>query len=111
MKKAALNIEKAFNGLPLLPPTKVQVETFKILQQLVKSSVALAELKGLAHTLPNPDILLNAIILKEASASSEIENVITTQDKLYEALSTQGSQADPDTKEVLRYREAALFGF
>ncbi len=70
----------------------------------------LAELKGLVHTLPNPDILLNAVILKEARASSEIENVITTQDKLYQALSAKGTQVDAATKEVLRYREAVLSG-
>lgn len=73
--------------------------------------MALAELKGLANILPNPNILLNAVILKEASASSEIENVITTQDKLYQALSTDTSLIDPATKEVLRYREAVLYGF
>jgi Fic family protein len=61
--------------------------------------------------LPNPEILLNAVILKEARASSEIENVITTQDKLYQALSAKGSQTDNATKEVLRYREAMLYGF
>ena len=78
---------------------------------MVKSSVALAELKGLANTLPNQNILLNAIILKEARASSEIENVITTHDKLYQALSAKNTQIDAATKEVLRYREAMLFGF
>jgi Fic family protein len=71
----------------------------------------LAELKGLATTIPNPSILLNAVILKEARASSEIENVITTQDKLYQALSAKNFEPDPATKEVLRYREAALYGF
>ncbi|HEX9512048.1 MAG TPA: Fic family protein [Puia sp.] len=103
--------EVAFNDLPLLPPPREKIETMKVLRQVVKSSVALAELKGLVKTLPNPNILLNAIILKEASASSEIENVITTQDKLYQALSAKGIQVDAATKEVLRYREAALFGF
>jgi cell filamentation protein, protein adenylyltransferase len=103
--------EKAFNDLPFLPPAKEKIETIKVLRQLVKSSVALAELKGLANTLPNPNILLNAIILKEARASSEIENVITTQDKLYQALTAKNTQIDPATKEVLRYREAMLFGF
>jgi len=87
------------------------IETLPILRQLVNSSVALAELKGLANILPNPNILLNAVILKEASASSEIENVITTQDKLYQALSTDISLIDPATKQVLRYREAVLYGF
>jgi len=111
MKKARkINTEKPFNDLPFLPPAREKIETLNILRQLVKASVALAELKGLAHTLPNPNILLNAVILKEASASSEIENVITTQDKLYQALSAQNNQTDAATKEVLRYREAVLFG-
>ena len=102
--------EKAFNNLPFLPPPKDKIETVKVLRQLVKSSVALAELKGIVNILPNPEILLNAVILKEARASSEIENVITTQDKLYQALSAKGIQVDTATKEVLRYREAMLYG-
>ena len=53
----------------------------------------------------------NQTPLKEARASSEIENVITTQDKLYQALSAKGDQIDTSTKEVLRYREAMLFGY
>ncbi len=110
-KLIQLNSERPFNDLPLLPPEREKIETVKILRQLVKSSVALAELKGLAKILPNPAILLNALVLKEARASSEIENVITTQDKLYQALSAKGIQVDSSTKEVLRYREAMLFGF
>lgn len=107
----AITSEKPFNSLPFLPPEKKLVETVPVLRQLVKSSVALAELKGIANTLPNPQILLNAVILKEARSSSEIENVITTQDKLYEALSAKAAQTDAATKEVLRYREAMLKGF
>lgn len=103
--------EKPFNDLPFLPPPQDKLETINVLRQLVTASLALAELKGLAHTLPNPDILLNAVILKEAAASSEIENVVTTQDKLYQALSAKGTQPDSATKEVLRYREATLYGF
>jgi len=102
--------EKAFNHLPFLPPAKDKIETVKVLKQLVKSSTALAELKGIVNILPNPEILLNAVILKEARASSEIENVITTQDKLYQALSAKGIKVDNATKEVLRYREAMLYG-
>ncbi len=100
---------KAFNKLPLLPPNR-KVETIKILRQESKSAVALGELKGLAKTLPNPNILINAIVLKEAKASSEIENVITTQDKLYQALYAKADKPDVATKEVLRYREALLMG-
>ncbi|MEQ8303106.1 MAG: Fic/DOC family N-terminal domain-containing protein [Cyclobacteriaceae bacterium] len=71
---------KAFNDLQKLPPIRENVETVKVLRQLVKSSIALAELKGLAFTLPNPAILLNAVVLKEARASSEIENVVRHAD-------------------------------
>ena len=113
MKKRSVdNIDNsvAYNNLPLLPPKLAILESNKILKQLVKSSVVLAELKGMVNILPNPNILLNAAILKEASASSEIENVITTQDKLYTALSANGIQIDSATKEVLRYREALLYG-
>ena len=106
-----MSAEKPYNKLPILPPPRERIETVKVLRQLVKSSVALAELKGLAMTLPNPSILLNAVLLREARVSSEIENVITTQDKLYQALSAKGIEPDPATKEVLRYREATLFGF
>lgn len=105
------NNEIPFNDLPALPPAKELIESVIILKQLVKSSVALAELKGMVNILPNPEILLNAVILKEARASSEIENVITTQDKLYQALSAKGDQIDTSIKEVLRYREAMLFGY
>ena len=113
MKKRGVdNIDNsvAYNNLPLLPPKLAILESNKILKQLVNSSVVLAELKGMVNILPNPNILLNAAILKEASASSEIENVITTQDKLYTALSANGVQIDSATKEVLRYREALLYG-
>ena len=81
-----MKTDKPYNDLIPLPPQREMVETLPILRQLVNSSVALAELKGLANILPNPNILLNAVILREASASSEIENVITTQDKLYQAI-------------------------
>lgn len=101
---------KAFNDLPILPPEQSLVETIAILKQESKSAVALAELKGLARTLPNPNILINAVILKEAQASSGIENVITTQDKLYQALYAKSAKPDAATKEVLRYREALLMG-
>jgi len=106
----ATKSNKAFNDLPLLPPKESLVETISILKQESKSAVALAELKGLTNTLPNPNILINAVILKEAQASSGIENVITTQDKLYQALYAKSTKPDGATKEVLRYREALLMG-
>jgi Fic family protein len=110
-KLGEASVEIPFNNLPFLPPSREKIESIKVLRQLINSSVVLAELKGLVHTLPNPNILLNAVILKEATASSEIENIVTTQDRLYQALTAKSTQVDPATKEVLRYREAALYGF
>lgn len=110
-KRMKLNVEAPYNRLPHLPVSQSKIETIPILRQVAKSAIALAELKGLAHTLPNPSILLNAVILKEARASSEVENVITTHDKLYQALSAKGIEIDAATKEVLRYREAILEGY
>lgn len=103
-------LNKPFNNLPNLPPKESWLETTAILKQESKSAVALAELKGLVKTLPNPNILVNAVVLKEAQASSGIENVITTQDKLYQALYAKSAKPDVATKEVLRYREALLMG-
>jgi len=109
-KKSSIAAEIPFNSLPPLPPDRETIESIKVMRQVIKSSSALAELKGITSILPNPEILLNAVILKEARASSEIENVITTQDKLYQALSAKGMEIDSATKEVLRYREAMLYG-
>ncbi len=82
MKKIATQkSDVPFNELALLPPDQIKIETIAVLRQVVQSSVALAELKGLAYTLPNPSILLNAVILKEARVSSEIENVVTTHEE------------------------------
>jgi len=102
--------EHPFNNLPLLPPLRDQIETLAILRQESKAATALAELKGLSRLLPNPAILINALVLKEAKASSEIENIITTDDKLYQAMTVRGQAVDTATKEVLRYRQALYAG-
>jgi Fic family protein len=102
--------EKPYNDLPLLPP-KAEIETKATLKKAISAGRALAELKGLGETIPNQAILVNSIILQEAKASSEIENIITTHDALFRAFSAKTSQIDPATKEVLRYREALWEGF
>ncbi len=94
-----------------LPPLKEKVETIKILRQTNKSTAALAELKGIAKTIPNQAMLLNAIVLQEAKDSSEIENIITTQDQLYKALTVKQSNISADTKEVVHYRKGVFLGF
>lgn len=102
--------DKPYNDLHLLPPN-TEFESKKILKQAIKANRELAHLKGYCSLLPNDSILLSSIILKEATASSEIENIITTQDELYKALISKESKTDPQTKEVLNYRAAVWIGF
>lgn len=97
--------------LEKLPPLREKVETIEILRQTNKSTAALAELKGIAKTITNQAMLINAIVLQEAKDSSEIENIITTQDELYKALTINKSQISPETKEVVNYRTAIFQGF
>lgn len=96
---------KPYNDLPLLPPIE-NIETNAILKKAVAAGRALAELKGLGGTIPNQAMLINTIVLQEAQSSSEIENIITTTDALFKALTAKTAQIDAATKEVLRYREA-----
>jgi len=96
--------------LKKLPPNREKVETVEILRQLSKSSQVLGELKGIAKTIPNQAMLINAVVLQEAKDSSEIENIITTQDELYKALATKGKQ-QTQVKEVINYRKAIFTGF
>ena len=99
---------KPYQELPLLPPT-ADVETVAILRQCITARAALAELKQAAELIPNPAILINTLPLLEAKASSEIENIVTTTDKLFEHLKN-GNFADPATKEALRYSTALFEG-
>ncbi len=102
--------EVPYNDLPLLPPDTV-LESAAVLKAAIAANRTLAELKGKAEVIPNQSILINSIILQEARASSEIENVITTNDRLFEAFASSDHNYDPQTKEVLRYREALWKGF
>lgn len=101
-----------FNSLPLLPPFGIG-EDVDILKKLISSSRALASVDGNVQRLPNPHMLINTISLQEARSSSEIENIFTTEDELYKAVSDtiQEGQASPSTKEVLRYRESLWEGY
>ncbi|MEA1897345.1 MAG: Fic family protein [Bacteroidota bacterium] len=97
--------------LDKLPPLREKVETINILRQTNKSAAALAELKGVAKTIPNQAMLINAIVLQEAKDSSEIENIITTQDELYKALTINKTNISAATKEVVNYRKAIFYGY
>lgn len=103
------NPTKPFNRLPLLPP-RIDFSK-KIFHKTIEANKALAELKGLAGIIPNQAIILNSLILREAKDSSEVENIITTQDELYKAFSIDNITLDPNVKEVLNYREALWMGY
>lgn len=98
-----------FDDLPLLPPA-FDVETKAVLKQCLVATRALAELKGAGGLIPDQAILINVIPLQEAKLSSEIENIVTTQDELFRAVLDE-SGSDPQTKEVLRYRTALRHGY
>jgi Fic family protein len=100
-----------YNDLPPLPPPLESIETAAILKKCISARVALAELKQAAELIPNAAVLVNALPLLEAQASSEIENIVTTTDKLLEYVdATETRAADPATKEALRYRRALFDG-
>ena len=99
--------DQPYNSLPSLPPV-IEVETKAVLKQCVTSAAALAELRqATTDLIANPGILVNTLPLLEAQASSEIENVVTTTDKLFRHLRDDRA-ADPATKEALRYRHALM---
>jgi Fic family protein len=103
--------QSPYRLLANFPPERGKVETIKILRAANKAAAALAELKGIGKTLPNQSMLINAIVLKEAKGSSEIENIITTHDELYKALAINSSNTTLATKEVVNYRRAVFTGY
>jgi len=100
----------AYNDLPLLPPSG-ELETQRVLKLLVQARVSLERLNLACRLVPNASVLLRAIALQEAKLSSEIENIYTTHDELYRALSHAQNPTDPNAKEVMRYQDALWFGF
>ena len=94
------------NNLPL----DIDVETKEILKKSILANKALAKLNGVAKIIPNQAILINSLILQEAKDSSEIENIITTHDELYQS-SLDISNISHATKEVQNYSRALLKGF
>ncbi len=107
---AKFDPEIPYNDLPMLPPANGEIETSAILKKCISARVALAELKQAAELIPNAAVLVNALPLMEARASSEIENIVTTTDKLFEYVDIAEGKADPATKEALRYRRALFQG-
>jgi Fic family protein len=98
-----------YNDLPLLPPA-VELETRAVLKRCITARAALAELKQAGALIPNQSVLINTLPLLEAQASSEIENIVTTTDRLFQFQNT-GERADPATREALRHSSAVLEGY
>ena len=99
---------------PLAPLDQLNPARFDapaILKRLASSSRALAELKGIAASIPNQGILINTLGLQEAKDSSEIENIVTTHDELFKDDVLPEAFANAAAKEVLRYRQALRVGF
>lgn len=112
MSKSKYDRTLLFNELPLLPPDNKVLDK-EVLLSWGYASRALAGLNKNLLRLPNPDMLVNTISLQEAKSSSAIENIFTTEDELYKAISdtVREEYANPNTKEVLRYREALWAGY
>jgi Fic family protein len=104
------NSLKPYNTLPDLPPKNVDIETKEILKKNISASRALSELKGAIKNLPNPFLFIDTINLQEAQASSAIENIITTQDALFQATIIDKKVEDLATKEVIHYKDALWHG-
>ena len=108
-KRARFDPNTPWNEIPVLPPA-ADIESNDILRACISASSELAKANALVKMLPNEAVLVHALPLQEARRSSEIENIVTTNDELYRAMTSNKTQMTPATKEVLRYREAVWEG-
>ncbi len=103
--------DKPYNSLKLLPPKAQNIESHIVLKACIKARAALGELKQAAELIPNQAMLINTLPVLEAQASSEIENIVTTTDRLFQQINRQDADIDPATKEALRYSQALFEGY
>ena len=101
---------RAYNDLPKLPPS-AKLESTIVLRYCIEARAALAQLKASENLIPNQGVLINSIPLLEAKDSSEIENIVTTADSLFQSVSDKFNLSNHATKEAIRYRTALLMGF
>lgn len=99
-----------YNSIPNLPPLGIDLESRTILKATINANKYLAELKGYCQKLPDPNILINTIILQESKDSSAIENIVTTQDELYKGMLLPFEELTSNVKEVISYKEAMHTG-
>lgn len=110
MTLASFDPNIPYNALPALPPTQ-DTETKAILKKCIDATRQLEGLRQAAKHIPNQEVLINSIPLREAKDSSAIENIVTTNDKLFRFVNSDADHADPATREILRYRTALRNGF
>ena len=105
------NKELPYNDLPYLPPV-CELESKRILKKAISANRSLAELRGWSFNQSNPLLMLQSLILQEAKSSSAIENIVTTNDELYQAFATpDDKKIAPAAKEVMHYKEALWCGY
>jgi Fic family protein len=104
-----LDRNRPYNDLPPLPPT-IEIETKAVLKRCASARAELAELRVAGQLIPDQMVLINTIPLLEAKDSSEIENIVTTNDALFREASEVGSSDDPAAREAIRYRAALYRG-
>ncbi|WP_455186155.1 Fic family protein [Azospirillum palustre] len=97
-------------SIPPLPPS-TELETKAVLRAAAEAHRYLAEVKGLAAAIPNQGILIDTLSLQEAKASSAVENIVTTQDELFQADLFPEGPRSAAAKEVALYRDALKQGF
>ncbi len=106
-----MNPALPFNDLPPLPPKGVILETHEVLKACIRARTALMELKTAADLIPNQTVLINVLPLLEARASTEVENIVTTNDELFRQAAMGEGRPDAATKEALNYRSALMAGY
>lgn len=103
------NKNKPYNALPPLPPT-MDLETNAIFRKTITASRKLAEFNGLVTNLRNPTLFIDTIHLQEAKASSEIENILTTNENLYKTIASEKKYQYSSSRVVLKYKDAVWKG-
>jgi len=96
--------------IPTLPISS-QVETSNVLKKAIKANKIIAELKGIAQTIPNQSLLINTLSIQESKDSSEVESIITTHDELFRFDQKSSETFSPAAKEVHRYNQSLFYGF
>jgi len=96
--------------IPTLPLKTITLETPQVLKKAISANKVIAELKGVAQTIPNQSILINTLGIQESKDSSEVESIVTTHDELFQ-FDEASSDISPAAKEVHRYNDALFHGF